>query len=230
MAYCYDIPCGGNAVLEQVVERLNNDVEVRTLWKASNVTAIDRMGYSDHGPTHIKIVSKLALKMLQILVEKGMKPNIVKNYGLGVSDAEVVVVLAASLHDIGHAIHRTNHEEMSLILAPPIIKRMLEGLYDEAERTIMMVETMHAMIAHHEDIFPLTLEAGVVRVADALDMEKGRARVPFRAGSINIHSVSALAIEKVRVVEGKDIPIHVDITMNNSAGIFQLDHQMGKRE
>ena len=223
MAYCYDIPCGGNAVLEQVVERLNNDVEIRTLWKASNVTAIDRMGYSDHGPTHIKIVSKLALKMLQILVDKGMKPNIVKNYGLSISDAEVVVVLAASLHDIGHAIHRTNHEEMSLMLAPPIIKRMLEGLYDGAELTIMMVETMHAMISHHEDIFPLTLEAGVVRVADALDMEKGRARVPFRAGSVNIHSVSALAIEKVRVLEGKDIPIHVDITMNNSAGIFQID-------
>jgi metal-dependent HD superfamily phosphatase/phosphodiesterase len=223
MAHCFGIPCGGNDVLEKVVERINNDVEVRTLWRASNVTAIDRMGYSDHGPTHIKIVSKLALKMLQILVESGMKPDIVKNYNLGVSDAEVVVVLAASLHDIGHGIHRTNHEEMSVMLAAPIIRRVLDGLYDEAEKTIMMVETLHAMISHHEDILPLTLEAGVVRVADALDMEKGRARVPFRAGSINIHSVSALAIERVRVIKGKDIPIHVDIMMNNSAGIFQID-------
>ena len=32
--------------------------------------AIERMGYTDHGPTHVKIVANLALKLLRILVEK----------------------------------------------------------------------------------------------------------------------------------------------------------------
>ena len=36
-------------------------------------------------------------------------------------------------------------------------------------------------------------------IADALDMEAGRARIPFQAGKIDIHAVSALSIEKVEV-------------------------------
>ena len=44
---------------------------------------------------------------------------------------------------------------------------------------------------------PLTLEAGIVRVADALDMAKGRSRIPFERGRVSIHSLSAAAIESV---------------------------------
>ena len=134
-----------------------------------------------------------------------------------------VVVLAAALHDIGHAVHREGHEEFSIALAPPIIKRLLNGMYDETELTIVMIEVLHAMVTHRSDLQPLTLEASVVRVADALDMEKGRARIPFKAGSINIHSVSALAIDKVKVMKGDERPIRVEIMMNNSAGIYQID-------
>lgn len=202
---------------------MNSDIEIRTLWRASNITAIDRLGYNDHGPTHIRIVTKSALKMLDLLVEAGMEPNAVKDYKLTIQDAEVIVVLAAALHDIGHAVHRDKHEEFSISLAPPIIRRLLVGIYDEETAAIILADTLHAIIAHREDILPLTLEAGVVRVADALDMEKGRARIPFEAGKINIHSVSALAIDKVRIKKGTDRPILVEIEMSNSAGIFQID-------
>jgi len=223
MAICVDPSNKGNEKLCKVVDRLNSDIEVRTLWRASNITAIDRLGYSDHGPTHIRIVTKTALKMLDLLIEAGMQPNAVKDYKLTVQDAEVIVVLAAALHDIGHAVHRDKHEEFSIAIAPPIIRRLLAGIYDEEKAAIMFAEILHAIIAHREDILPLTLEAGVVRVADALDMEKGRARIPFEAGKVNIHSVSALAIDKVRVKKGIDRPILVEIEMSNSAGIFQID-------
>jgi hypothetical protein len=60
-------------------------------------------------------------------------------------------------------------------------------------------------------------------------MEKGRARIPFASGSVNIHSVSALAIDKVRVGKGKERPILIDITMNNSAGIYQVDELLKEK-
>ena len=229
MVTALEVPTEGNETLRQVVQRINADTELRTYWKASNVTAIDRLGYNDHGPIHIKIVARNALKMLRLLVEAGEVPDIVKSYGMTNDDAEVIVVLAAAMHDIGHAIHRDNHEEFSIALAPEIIKRLLRGIYDEAELTIVMVETLHAMVTHRSEMQPLTLEAGVVRIADALDMEKGRARIPFRAGSVNIHSVSALAIDKVRVTKGDERPIKVEITMNNSAGIFQIDELLKEK-
>ncbi|MBM4237563.1 MAG: HD domain-containing protein [Euryarchaeota archaeon] len=219
----FGVPYGGNSTLAKVVERLNEDMEVMALWRASNITAIDRMGFNDHGPMHVRIVATIALKMLRLLIGEGSKPNLVEDHSMRNEDAEVVVVLASALHDIGHAIHRKAHEDMSLFLAQPIIRRLLEGLYPEPGMTLMVVEIMHAMIAHHAEFAPLTLEAGVVRVADALDMEKGRARIPFRAGSVNIHSVSALAIDKVRISKGEERPVKIEIRMNNSAGIYQID-------
>lgn len=223
MAQQFEVPIEGNELLGLIVERINKDAELKAYWRASNITAIDRMGFNDHGPIHVKIVAKSALRMLRLLIESGEIPDIVKSYDFKNEDAENVVVLAAALHDIGHAVHREGHEEFSIALAPPIIKRLLNGMYDETELTIVMIEVLHAMVTHRSDLQPLTLEASVVRVADALDMEKGRARIPFKAGSINIHSVSALAIDKVKVMKGDERPIRVEIMMNNSAGIYQID-------
>ncbi|TVP76461.1 MAG: hypothetical protein EA352_05665, partial [Gemmatimonadales bacterium] len=79
------------------------------------------------------------------------------------------------------------------------------------------------IIGHRSGGQPLTLEAGVVRIADALDMAKGRSRIPFEAGSVSIHSVSAAAVERVVLEAGQRKPVRIQIDINNSAGIFQLD-------
>ncbi|MHC1679988.1 MAG: HD domain-containing protein [Methanomassiliicoccales archaeon] len=225
----FEVPVQGNAKLSTVMERMNSDEEVKALWKASNINAIDRLGFSDHGSTHVRIVARNALKMLRLLVEAGHQPGVVKNYGLTKEDAEVVVVLASAMHDIGLSVHREDHDEFSIMLSPPILRRLLQGLYEEPTLTFMVAETQHAMISHHEGFVPYTIEGGAVRVADALDMEKGRARIPFASGAINIHSVSALAIDKVRVGKGAERPIQIDILMNNSAGIFQVDELLKEK-
>jgi hypothetical protein len=63
----------------------------------------------------------------------------------------------------------------------------------------------------------------VVRIADALDMAKGRSRIPFEAGSLSIHSISAAAVEAVHIEKGAERPIRLRVEMSNSAGVFQLD-------
>ncbi len=219
----FSVPYEKNEKLKVLVDKIKGDVELNTLWKASNIIAIDRLGYNDHGPVHVKIVANMALRMLRILISKGIVPGVVKNYEMGNEDAEVIVTLASALHDIGHAIHRTEHEDNSLVLAAPIIDRILDGLYNEEEKTIIKAETLHAIFSHRANIIPLTLEAGVVKIADALDMEEGRARIPFQIGKVNIHSVSALAIKEVSVIEGDKKPLKISIKMRNSAGIFQVD-------
>ena len=66
-------------------------------------------------------------------------------------------------------------------------------------------------------------EAGAVKVGDALDMTQGRSRIPFEAGAVNIHSLSAAAVERVIIGKGADKPIRIEAILNNSAGLFQLD-------
>jgi metal-dependent HD superfamily phosphatase/phosphodiesterase len=217
------IPARHNPILQQVIDRVNADEELYALWTAMNVNAVTRLGMSDHGPVHFQIVSNIALKLLRQLVESGVVPSIVRDHKLTNNDAEVVVVLAALLHDLGISIHRIDHEQYSLFVAQPKLDELLTGLYPVAARTIIRSETLHAIIAHRSNGKPMTIEAGVVRVADALDMTKGRSRIPFEAGQVNIHSLSATAIEKVEITKGQDKPIHITVVMSNSAGIFQLD-------
>jgi len=218
-----NIPIHGNKRLEEVIARVDASERLATLWSASNVTAIDRMQINDHGPVHIKIVTNIAIKLLRLLVAGGVEPSVVHDHHLENDDAEVVVCLAAALHDIGHVIHRHRHEELSLILAPALIEEFLDGLYAVREATILEGEILHAIHAHRRDIQPLTIEAGAVKVADALDMESGRARIPFKSGSASIHAVSAMAIRKVEIMGGEEKPVRIHVRMSNSAGIFQLD-------
>lgn len=218
-----NVPIQNNKTLEFFLNKVNNSAELNTLWKASNITAIDRLGYSDHGPVHIKIVTNIALKLLRILIKRGVIPSIVKNYLYSNEDAEVVVFLGSILHDIGHSIHRVDHELLSTILATNILENLLKDVYDTEKKEIMKVEILHCIYSHRSDITPLTIEAGVTKIADALDIAQGRARIPFNAGKVNIYSVSAMAIESVGIGEGTSVPISIKIKMRNSAGIFQID-------
>ncbi len=229
MAYVFNIPFRDNSKLKHVIDEIKKDVKLHTLWKCANVFAIDRLGYTDHGPTHVKIVSNSALKLLRILVDKKVIPNVVKDYGMKNEDAEVVVVLGSIFHDLGMTITRDKHEIFGALLAMDFVEKYLQAIYSKEQRTILSIEILHAIVTHEDPNKPLTVEAGIVRIADALDMEEGRARIPFQAGKIDIHSVSALAIEKVSIQEGEEKPVTIRITMSNSAGVFQIDELLKPR-
>ncbi len=132
-------------------------------------------------------------------------------------------MLTALTHCIGMAVHRKGHEDFSLFLAEPKLRELLEGIYEEPNLTVISSEVLQGIISHRSDGEPLTLEAGILRVADALDMEQGRSRIAFERGSVGIHSLSAAAIEEVEISDGDEKPIRISIRMNNSSGIYQVD-------
>ena len=219
-----NVPSRNNPKIVKLVERINRDDELYALWLAANVNAVERLGMTDHGPVHVKIVMNIAIKLLRMLVEHGVEPAVVANYGMTADDAEVVVMLAALMHDLGMSIHRKDHEEFSLFVAQPKLRELLDGLYDVPTATILRAEILHAIIAHRSGGKPLTLEAGIVRVADALDMAKGRSRISMGIErTMSIHSISAAAIDSVHIEHGEEKPVRLRIEMSNSAGVFQLD-------
>jgi uncharacterized protein len=216
------VPNRSNSLLEKALVVINDDVEIKTLWRILNVNAIDRLEMTDHGPVHFQIVANIAIRLARILVKHNVTMNIVKNYELSNDHAELVILLASLFHDLGMSISREGHEGYSLFLANGILHRILDFLSIE-ERTIVISETLHAIIAHRSGGRPYTVEAGIVRVADALDMSEGRSRIPYQAGKIDIHSVSAAAIDRVEISEGTEKPVQINVIMNNMAGIFQVD-------
>jgi metal-dependent HD superfamily phosphatase/phosphodiesterase len=218
-----NVPTRGNRKLRTLIERANADNQLKGWWHVANVNATVRLEINDHSWVHIQIVANIALRLLRLLTKHDVEPALVRDYGLEADDAEVAVTLGALLHCIGMAVHREGHEDFSLFLAEPKIRELLDGLYGEPELTVIASEVLGAITSHRDYGEPLTLEAGIIRVADALDMAKGRSRIPFERGRVSIHSLSAAAIEDVAIEDGDDRPIKIEITMNNSSGIYQVD-------
>lgn len=217
------VPARHNQTLKKVLQVVNADTDLHAIWRCQNVNAVDRLGMSDHGPVHVQIVANSALRILRLLVRAGIVPSCVTDHNLTTDDAEVIVCLAALLHDSGMSIQRADHEQFSLFVALQKLLELLETIYPAATRRVVVSEVLNAIISHRAGGRPLTVEGGVVRVADALDMAKGRSRIPFEQGQVNIHSVSAAAVESVEIAPGEVKPVRISITMSNAAGLFQLD-------
>ena len=214
----------------KMMELLVEDEEVRANWDVANFIAVKKLKYNDHGEVHAKIVAANALKMYQLLMEGGVKPDFME-YGGGDEDDEALIILSAALlHDIGNQIYRKNHPLHSSYLALPILQRLLPEIYGDVEK---MVEVrgfiLNAIYAHDSDVPDLTMESALVGIGDATDMTKGRGRMAFDLGSTSIHVVSALSIDRVVIAKGKEKPIEVVIEMSNSSGIFQVEETLGKK-
>jgi len=212
--------------VNDVLERIEDDPEIQALLSAQNVNPVARKRYNDHGPKHITIVRNRALCLYDLLKRDAVPFNGAGDQGLAEADEAVIIALAATLHDIGHIVHRDEHPYYSIPLAADVLDRFLPELpyYDIEARIRLKGEVLHAILCHDTDEAPLTTEAGVVRVADALDMERGRSRIPYEHGGRGINTVSSQAIETVRLQEGDDSVVLVEIEMNNAAGVYQVDN------
>jgi metal-dependent HD superfamily phosphatase/phosphodiesterase len=210
--------------LNEILSVVDDDDEITAYLEAQNVNPVARKRYNDHGTKHIEIVRNHSLRLYELLKAHGVEFNGAADQGLDEADEPVIIALAAVLHDIGHVVHRDSHTYYSIPLAADILDRILPEFYDVAEQVRIKGEVLHAILCHHTEETPLTMEAGVVRVADALDMERGRSRVPYEQGGRGINTVSSQAIEKVTLREGDQHPILIEIQMKNAAGVYQVDN------
>jgi metal-dependent HD superfamily phosphatase/phosphodiesterase len=228
--YCADDPHSFpderlNAVLETVL----GDREIEAYLEAQNVNPVARKGYNDHGTKHVEIVRDRALRLYELLKQGGVPFNGATDQGLAEADESVIVALAATLHDIGHVVHRDDHPYYSIPLAADILDRLLPEFYGTAEAVRVKSEVLHAILCHHVEENPLTTEAGVIRIADALDMERGRSRIPYDRGSRGVNTLSSRAIHRVTLRSGEDIPVLVEIEMTDAVGVYQVDELLNAK-
>ena len=211
-----------------IVQLLESDIELQTLWYMANRTS-KRAAVNDHGPVHVRTAMHHGEALLRLLIDAGIQPNCITDHGMSADDARVVVLLGLALHDVGMSIHRDRHELLSVPIALDWLRRKLPPVYSEPQLTVVLSEVTHAVLAHNVNERTLTLEAGIVKVADALDMTKGRSRKAISAGKIDIHSISAAAVEAVRVTRGENKPIRIEVDINNPAAIFHLNEVFGQK-
>lgn len=208
---------------------LERSIEIQTLLKMSNIIAVKRMKYNDHGPVHSRITSGAALEILKI-ISKHKTPNVILDHGMNMEDAQLTILLGAYLHDIGNCIHRIQHPQNGCYIIEKSLNKILRNIYNKLEdRVKIKCEVLHCIYSSDDEIPCLSLEAGIVKVADGLDMAEGRARIPYDLGKKDIHSISALAIKRVEIEEGNIKPLKIKVVMENPAGIFQIQNVLMKK-
>lgn len=208
---------------------LNSDREVQYLQDYSNTVSIKRLHYNDHGPVHMRKVALNALTMVQLLTDAGIQLNLEREEIGTLEDSRNAILLAAFLHDIGMSIGRSDHEHMAIILALPIIERLLNTVYkmEPAKRVIIRSLALEGILGHMTTQKIHSLEAGIILVADGCDMEKGRARIPLLMETASkvgdIHKYSASSINKVIIEKGEKRPIRIKVEMSESVGFYQVE-------
>ncbi len=216
--------------LREAYELLESDPAVRAYFRMANVMAVKRMIYNDHGQVHARITAGSALHILSLLLKAGVTPTSVRDGTCDLKDAKLITFLGAYLHDIGNSVHRELHHLHGCYVAARVLDRLLPALYDDVELRIhVRQEVLHCIFAHDEGVQCLSVEAGVVKVADGTDMAGGRARIPYRRGKVDIHSLSALAIKRVEIEEGEQRPVRITVRMDNPAGIFQVEETLCRK-
>jgi len=216
--------------VEKMFRLLENDVEVQSCLRMANVMAVERLLFNDHGPVHSRIASGSALEIFDLLTKK-ITPTTVKNDVCSLEDAKVVVLCGAYLHDIGNIIHRVDHHIHGCVIANPVLDRLLKKVYpgDPALSVRLKSEILHSIFSHDEEVECLSVEAGTAKVADGTDMAEGRARIPYRTGKVDIHSLSALSITKVEIERGDKKPVQILVSMDNPAGVFQIEQVLERK-
>jgi uncharacterized protein len=215
-----------------IYERLISDPRMTAHWGMSNYLTVGRLNYNDHGPIHARVTGAYAMQLARYLIDDNrVRMDVIASGAGDEDDAMLVVLTAVMMHDIGNGLHRSGHEAMGVIMAQPILSEWLGDLYKDVEqRTLIQNFILSAIQCHDINPAPLYIESAIVAVADGCDMTKGRARMPFDLGKLDIHAVSALAIEDVRIEPARgDLPVEIEVMMSNSAGIFQVEETLVRK-
>lgn len=216
----------GSEKLMGVFKRLREDPRIKGLLDMSNIVLVHRLKYNDHGLTHAMITTRNSLKILDIL---GPEIVVTENWR-DFEDSKLIVMVASFLHDIGNAVHREEHELLSVTLARPLVEEILRDYYGDPAKEVKIASMiLEAIMCHMGRFEPTSIEAGVVATADGCDMEKERARIPFQLGRHDIHKFSALAVEEVRISRGEEKPLRITVGMRDPSGTFQVEEILLKK-
>ncbi|MEP7357900.1 MAG: phosphohydrolase [Anaerolineales bacterium] len=217
----FSVPARHNPRLQRLVERIHQDDELRQLWRCASHNAANRPELGDAGEVHVHIVANAALKLLRLLREAGQVPSAVARHRLTPDEAEVIVVLAAAVHGLGLAVSAEPAQaaHVSLVLAERKCRELLAGLYPVRERTLIAAECLHAVLALEPGGACGSLEASLVRLADALDLAKDRGRL----------AADADAIEEVHIEKAKAPPVRIVLRLSQRSGRDAVEKRLRQK-
>ncbi len=179
--------------LPEIIHRLYSNETAKVYIEAAD-NYLERLGYTEHGLRHCRIVSTNAFRVLK---------------SLGYPEEVATVAAAAGyLHDIGNMLGRQMHHEMGALLAKDILLEVGFSLKEA-------IKAMTAIVIHERDegVIPDEVSAAVV-IADKADVHRSRVRSP-ESVSEDIHDrVNYAATQGSLLVEQNSRRIALSLTID----------------
>ena len=159
---------------------------------------------SDHSWVHIQIVTNIALRLARLLFRRGVVPSSSTDHGMTERDAEVVIAAGALFHCVGMSIHRADHERLHAVPDRRQARHAAGGASTTSrERSIVVAEALHAIIGHRTQAASRSRSRARSCASPTRSTWPRAARAcRSRRGHQNIHSLSAYAIEEVKISPG----------------------------
>ncbi len=225
-------------ILLEEIRKLMNDEELFELYESAfrknlyyfettNYIVLNVYRFNDHGPIHVLLTTRRVLELLRIIKSSGMKTT-AEMLGKPERWSKFIVAFGALFHDVGNMIHRDKHYLFGVMIAEPIIDRVVRE-FEKEDPLLLKAMTLNAIYTHDEAVQCTTVEGSLVKIADGCDMEAGRSRLAYKKDRVDIHAVSALAIDRVEIKGGRKEPIMIEIWMRHPAGIFQVDEILTRK-
>ncbi|MDA8345196.1 MAG: HD domain-containing protein [Thermaerobacter sp.] len=183
------------AIVERTVvtlEVLTAREDVRQFVESAN-GALRAMGYTEHGERHVRLVAKVARR---VLLELGYSHR----------DADLAEI-AGYLHDIGNIAGRSHHGQTSALLAFPILRE--EGM---SPKEIAMVL---GAIGNHEEEYGEAISpvSAALILADKSDVHRSRVQTEDPA-EYDVHDRVNAAVQRSDLVvdpQSRLIVLQLDI-------------------
>ena len=179
---------------------------------------------SDHSWVHVQVVLNIALRLIRLLDKGGIEPAMVSDHGMKQRDAEVVVAAGALLHDDGD-VHPPRRPR-GLQPVPgrrPAATSCWTGSTRSPSGRSWSPRSSTASSATGAAASPTRSRPGWSASPTPSTWPRAARGIPVEGGQFGIHALSAAAIDEVAIEAGDERPVRVEIEMNNSAGIFQVD-------
>ena len=207
----------------KLLERVNDDKQVKAWWHVANVNAVVRMEINDHSWVHIQIVEHRS-QLVAPTDEARIEPSAVRDSGSSGTTPGVSWRWPRSSTASACRCTATATRTCSLLfLSEPKMRKLFDGILDEPNLTWIVSEDPQAITRPLADGQPLALE-GSSRGSQTHRHGRGPLPDPVRGKSpLSIASLSAAAIRDVLIKDGKVQPVMIEIVMNNSSGLFQVD-------
>lgn len=182
------------------LQDIKQNESIKALVSAGN-RYLEALGYTDHGPHHLRYVSRTASAVLR---------------ELGYSQREIeLAAIAGWVHDVGNSINRHQHGPNGAVLLFPILREAGMSIEDA-------VEVITAVGNHEEQSGTVSsaVSAALV-IGDKSDAHRSRVR-DGKPDPTDVHDRVNFAIQENHVIVDKaNKIIRQSLTMDQSSSVLE---------